>query len=182
MLIISVSIVGIYSMVNNGQKLAILTDDRLTAINMAKEWIESIWALRDTFALRSYGASTCFFSIDGSNYGLCPLTSPVTDYVLSDAKTLIAKNSGDFSVCIDENGWYSQERISASIACVKTASELCSADRTRSCLTRFSRKITFGKCSNPPDLNQCIVAKVEIRWGTGWDKTLTLEQLFTRIK
>jgi Tfp pilus assembly protein PilV len=37
MLIISMSIIGIYSMVNNGQRLAILTDDRLTAINMAKE-------------------------------------------------------------------------------------------------------------------------------------------------
>jgi Tfp pilus assembly protein PilV len=37
MLIISVSIVGIYSMVNNGQKLAALADDRLTGINIAKE-------------------------------------------------------------------------------------------------------------------------------------------------
>lgn len=54
MLIISISVIGIYSMVNNGQKLATLTDNRLTAINIAKEGIESIGALRDTFVLRSY--------------------------------------------------------------------------------------------------------------------------------
>ncbi len=42
MLIISISIVGIYSMVNNGQKLAKLTDDRLTALNIAKEGLESV--------------------------------------------------------------------------------------------------------------------------------------------
>jgi len=37
MVIISVSIVGVYSMVNSAQKLAKTTDDRLIATNLAKE-------------------------------------------------------------------------------------------------------------------------------------------------
>jgi len=37
MVIMSVSIVGIYSLVNSGQKLAKTTDDRLIATNLAKE-------------------------------------------------------------------------------------------------------------------------------------------------
>ena len=110
MLIISISIVGIYSMVSNGQKLAILTDSRLSAINIAKEGIESIGALRDTFSLRAYGATGCFFTIDGLNYGVCPLTTtPVTYYSLLDTKTLKSvSSSGDFSLCIDTHGWYYQ--------------------------------------------------------------------------
>lgn len=109
MLIISISIVGIYSMVNNGQKLAKLTDDRLTALNIAKEGLESIGALRDTFIMKSFGANGCFFTIDSKNYGLCPLTSET--YIFSDTKTLLSK-TGDFSVCINPDGWYSQEKLS----------------------------------------------------------------------
>lgn len=37
MVIVSVSIVGVYSMINNAQKLAKTTDDRLIATNLAKE-------------------------------------------------------------------------------------------------------------------------------------------------
>ena len=123
MLIISISIVGIYSMVNNGQKLAKLTDDRLTGLNIGKEGLESVGALRDTFVMKSFGANGCFFTIDGSNYGLCPLTSQ--SYIFSDTKSLIAK-SGDFTVCINPDGWYSQEKMTTTTnSCIKTAAPLC---------------------------------------------------------
>lgn len=183
MLIISMSIIGIYSMVNNGQRLAILTDDRLTAINMAKEWLESIGALRDTFALRSFSASNCFFTIDGTNYGNCPLVAPVTNYVLSDTKTLVGKiSTGDFSVCMNEHGWYSQEKINDTTPCTQNVSVICGGENTSNCKTRFTRNITFKNCSNPRDVNQCIVAVVRVIWWTDSDKSITLEQIFTRIR
>lgn len=123
MLIISISVIGIYSMVNNGQKLAIITDNRLSALNIAKEGIESIGALRDTFVLRSYGATGCFFTIDGGNYTDCPLADG-SYYVLSDMKTLTLK-SDDFTLCINEHGWYSQEKLDSTHVCDKDALPLC---------------------------------------------------------
>lgn len=190
MLIISVSIVGIYSMVNNGQQLAALADDRLTGINIAKEGIESIGALRDTFALRAYGATNCFFTIDGTNYGICPLLSSTgTHYILTDDKKLKAINpTDDHPICINQDGWYSQTYYSPSKPCSSLVADLCGGDKTTSCLTRFSRRITFANCSNPSDTHQCIKAKVEVSWATAGDiklnrdddKTIVLEQIFTK--
>ncbi|MEI6711219.1 MAG: hypothetical protein WCK88_03125 [bacterium] len=37
MVILSISLVGIYTMVDSGKKLASLTDTRLTAVNIARE-------------------------------------------------------------------------------------------------------------------------------------------------
>lgn len=76
MVILSISIVGIYSMVNSGQKLAALTDTRLTAVNIAREGLESVTSLRDTFGLKNYESGVCedstnigtnaFFSTNGT--------------------------------------------------------------------------------------------------------------------
>lgn len=177
MLIISISIVGIYSMVNNGQKLAKLTDDRLTALNIAKEGLESVWALRDTFVMKSFSANGCFFTTDGKNYSpLCPLTSET--YIFTDAKTLVSK-TGDFTVCINPDGWYSQEKMTnAANSCIATATPICWWTLTSSCRTRFSRKVDFEKCSTPQDLKKCIKARVEVTWWTT-DK-IKLEQEFTK--
>ena len=40
MVILSFSILGVYSMVNSGQKFAQSTDNRLTALNIARSGIE----------------------------------------------------------------------------------------------------------------------------------------------
>ena len=163
MLIISISIVGIYSMVNNGQKLAKLTDDRLTALNIAKEGLESVGALRDTFIMKAFGATGCFFTIDSKNYGLCPLTTET--YIFSDTKTLIPK-AADFTVCINPDGWYSQEKMTSTAnSCISTATPICGGTMISSCRTRFSRKVDFEKCSNPQDLTKCVKARVEVSWG-----------------
>lgn len=178
MLIISISIVGIYSMVNNGQKLAKLTDDRLTALNIAKEGLESVGALRDTFIMKSFNANGCFFTLDSKNYGLCPLTTE--NYILSDTKTLWAK-TGDFTVCINSDGWYSQEKISSTPnSCNKTVTPICGGNITSGCRTRFSRKIDFEKCSNPQDTKKCVKARVEVTWWNTSDTSISLEQEFTK--
>lgn len=111
MVIISVSIVGVYSMVNSAQKLAKTTDDRLIATNLAKEALESIGALRDTFNLRAYNASDCFFTIDISNLDDTKCyrdSSTGTKYFIRDDKTLNT-TPDDVPVCINAEGWYSQE-------------------------------------------------------------------------
>ncbi len=184
MLILSISIIGIYTMVNNGQKLALLTDNRLIAINIAKEGIETVGALRDTFSLRAYGASNCFFTVDGKNYGNCPvLNNTTTDYIINDAKTLTAKATGNFPVCINENGWYSQENLKTVptvTPCSNSITNMCGGSQTKLCRTQFTRKINFSKCAAPDDPNVCIKAKVTVTWWSGKDKTITLEQIFTK--
>jgi len=59
MVILSMAIVGIYSMVNSGGELALLTDTRLKAINIAREGLESVATLRDTFALKGFEPGEC---------------------------------------------------------------------------------------------------------------------------
>lgn len=166
MLVLSISIIGIYTMVNNGQKLALLTDQRLIAINIAKEGIETIGALRDTFALRAYGANNCFFTVDGTNYGTCPLVNnTTTDYIINDTKTLTAKPAGNFPVCINDNGWYSQEFLTTAppATCDTGVTNMCGGSQTKLCRTQFTRKIAFGRCAvlNP---DECIKAKVTVTW------------------
>jgi len=123
MVIISVSIVGVYSMINNAQKLAKTTDDRLIATNLAKEGLESVGALRDTFKLRAHeGTDSCFFTIDLSNMNndkcYYPTSTSKTKYILRDDKTLAVNNdTKPGPVCINSNGWYSQELSTPSVNC-----------------------------------------------------------------
>lgn len=92
------AIVGIYGMVNSGRQLALLTDTRLKAINIAREGLESVATLRDTFALKGFEPGQCgatgpnaFLSIDEE---LLTETSPINcpqisvNYILEDGKTL----------------------------------------------------------------------------------------------
>lgn len=103
MVILGISIVGIYSMVDSGKKLASLTDTRLNAVNIAREGLESVTTLRDSFALSGYESGTCtdpslsfFFSTDGNIFldTNCPQVSTIGSsgiekpYILKDNKTL----------------------------------------------------------------------------------------------
>jgi hypothetical protein len=119
MVIFGMSIVGIYGLVNSGRELATLTDTRLMAINIAREGLESVATLRDTFGLKGYESGTCraapinpaFFSIDervltATDPINCPQIS--NTYILQNNKTLIVEGT-NYDVCINESGWYSQE-------------------------------------------------------------------------
>ncbi len=121
MVILGISIVGIYSMVDRGRELANLTNTRLSAVNIAREGLESVTTLRDTFALNGYESGTCsipssvdaFMSIDGHILleDNCPrviTVNPITYYILSDTKTLKTEAT-NYTVCMNEFGWYSQE-------------------------------------------------------------------------
>lgn len=101
MVIMSISIVGIYSMVNAGQRLAQTTDTKRIALAIAREGVESTTNIRDTFALRKYTAKNeCFFSIDATNYGDCPKTGK--EYILLSQPAKLQAATA-FTVCIDEN-------------------------------------------------------------------------------
>lgn len=107
MLIMSISLIGIYTLVHSSQKLAKIADDRLIATNLAKEGLESIGALRDTFLLRAYQVDECFFTIDASNADTTQCPQIDTVYILLDDKKLRATD--EITVCVSPHGWYSQE-------------------------------------------------------------------------
>ncbi len=172
MLIMSISLIGIYTLVNSAQKLAKTADDKLIATNLAKEWLESIGALRDTFLLRAYQVTGCFFTIDASNGDETKCPTVGTDYFLQDNKTLSA--TGTTAVCIGTNGWYSHEFAKEWIACANAPK--CGWIVQKECQTPFSRTITFGECGW--GMNECIQAQVVISWWAG--EELSLEQIFTR--
>lgn len=172
MVIMSVSLIGIYSLVNSGQNLAKTADDGLIASNLAKEWLESIGALRDTFLLRAYGIGDCLFTIDANN-----LTDSCyaldTKFFLKDDRTLTTDEIP--AVCINTDGWYSQESSKTGELCPE--SPKCGWIEQKECLTGFTRTITFLECTNK-GMDECVRAKVTVGWGQ-WE-SLTLEQIFTR--
>lgn len=174
MLIMSISIIGIYTLVNSAQKLAKTADDRLIATNLAKEWLESIGALRDTFLLRAYQVEGCFFSIDISNGDTSKCPEADENYFLKDNKTLTTTGSAD--ICIETNGWHSQELSREWTTCVDTPR--CWGILQKECRTPFSRTITFTSCEG--GLDECVEAQVDVKWGESPDKELSLKQIFTR--
>jgi hypothetical protein len=148
-------------MVSNGQLLASLSDTRLVALNIAREGLESVTTLRDTFSLANYSSGTCstgsvaaFFTTNGSQIltDNCPVmvTSPVPPlpptpaatpyYILDDNKGLTVGTINDTHVCINEYGWYSQQYSVKSdtpgpiITCL-TETDFCSDNTTQSCKT-----------------------------------------------
>lgn len=192
MVILGVSIVGIYSMVDSGKRLASLTDARLTALNIAREGLESVTTLRDTFSLNGYESGSCnlppsinaFFSINGhilldSPDANCPIMStvspPTTEnpYILKDDK-ILALESTNFDVCINEFGWYSQEfsvKSSTPGPAITCADEtdFCTGNTTQSCKTRFNRKITFSTedttaCGNINNSQYCVEVTSKVWW------------------
>lgn len=197
MVILGISIVGIYSMVNSWSQLAALTNTRLNAINIAREWLESVTTLRDTFGLKWYEPGSCtdnsittpaFFSIDGVLFGNtnCPKTSTTgTSYILTDNRTLLAEAS-NFPVCINEFGWYSQQfsrKTPTTVVCPDTT-PFCREHTTQECKTRFQRKITFGACDGGIPQDYCIQVTSHVWWGTDEndpDTSLTLSQIITRL-
>lgn len=193
MVILGVSIVGIYSMVDSGKRLASLTDARLTALNIAREGLESVTTLRDTFSLNGYESGSCnippsinaFFSVNGhilldSPDANCPVMSTVSPptaehpYILKDDKTLTPEST-NFNVCINEFGWYSQEfsvKSSPTIAC-SDETDFCAENTTQSCKTRFKRKITFSTedsssyttaCGNINNPQYCVEVTSKVWW------------------
>lgn len=207
MVILSITLVGIYSMVDSGKKLAYLTDTRLNAVNIAREWLESVTTLRDTFALNGYESGTCggtdaFFSTDGhilldTN---CPIIQNTTEtpYTLDDSKSLEKKDplwNPNYDVCINESGWYSQEFSNKNwytlsecrnnpnncVPC-STTTTYCETNTTQSCKTQFQRKITFTNDGcNGYNTKYCIHVYSKVWWGTDADNSLTLDQIITTI-
>ncbi len=218
MVILWISIVGIYTMVDSGKQLATLTDTRLNAVNIAREGLESVTTLRDTFALKGYESSTCsganpnnvgaFFTIDGSIIldTNCPIPFNIEKpYILTDDKTLTEefKEPTNFDLCINEFGWYSQEwsmsqgstvdncsdtSPGSSCSCANTLT-LCETNTTKSCKTRFKRKITFksdsnSNCGGIDDSQYCVEVFSHVWWGTDSDDTNTsiaLQQIITPL-
>lgn len=171
MLIMSISLIGIYTLVNSAQKLAKTADDKLIATNLAKEWLESIGALRDSFLLRVYSVDGCFFTTDiSSDTTKCPQTD--TNYFLQDNKTL--SPTGNPAVCIETNGWYSHEFAKEGVPC--STAPKCGWWIHKECQTPFLRTITFTECGW--SVSECIQAQVLITWWAG--EELSLEQIFTR--
>jgi len=99
--------------VNSGQKLASLTDTRLAAVNIAREGLEAVTTLRDTFSLASFSSGQCdlppnkaFFTINGRQIfdmpdvwdDNCPIIvgdvpNQTPYYTLSDTKILVYKEN-----------------------------------------------------------------------------------------
>lgn len=176
MVIMSVSLIGIYSLVNSGQNLARTADERLIATNLAKEWLESIGALRDTFLLRAYTVNACLFTIDTTNLNDAACYSEGTNFFLKDDKTL--SNTEMSGVCITGDGWYSQELAKTGTPCANAPK--CSGTIQKECLTPFTRTITFATCGDGKTLNECTKARVTVAWWTSDEESLSLEQIFTR--
>lgn len=182
-MILSISIIGIFSTLHSGIQFVKITDERLMATNLAREWLESINALRDSFQLRSYNARDCFFTTDISNLdnAKCPRTG--TKYYLLDNGTITAKTDGKMiPICINSYGWHSQESSTAGTACESTTQKCNNSTHKKSCQTEFTRSIEFSPCVGQLNLKNCTKVKTKVAWWTSSSETIELEQTLTRNK
>lgn len=199
MVILGISIVGIYGMVDSGKRLASLTDTRLNAVNIAREGLESVTTLRDSFALSGYESWTCsvggssyFFSTDGNILLDLPYNCPTpsttpppaseTPYILKDDKVLENETASNFIVCTNEFGWYSQEyavKTAPTTPCTSTV-PFCTANTTQSCQTKFQRKITFRDCA-PSNSAYCMEVISKVWWWDTASDSLELSQIMTSL-
>ena len=173
--LLSIGIMGTYGIVDSGQKLATTSDNRIRAINIAREWLEAVENIRDTNWIKfSSDYNNCWRTKD---YNVSCIGNTVTTlsgsnvlvqswslWYLSGATTL-------FPVYLDTNGLSSSSGSNIN----------CSTARTVDCKTIFERQIQI---TYPVDTDHMKINSI-VSW-RDWSKTekhkINLETVLTNWK
>lgn len=176
-IILTIGIVGTYGILNSGQKLSTTSENRIKAINLAREWLEAVENIRDTNWIKfSSDYDHCWRVKD---YNTSCIGNTVT--TLSGSNMLVQSGALWFlsgstigqpsPVYLDSNGLTSSSG----------SSTLCSAEKTTDCKTIFKRDI---QVSYPTDTDHMKVNSI-VTWIDG-SKTseynINLETILTNWK
>ncbi|MBP8016627.1 hypothetical protein KAZ01_01330 [Candidatus Gracilibacteria bacterium] len=189
LVVLTVGVVGTYGILNSGQKLASTTENRVKAINIAREGIEAVQNIRDTNWIKFSSDHTNCWKV--LNYD--PLCIGNSSSNIISTGSYILLNSGslwilygvivnpswnfytykqNFPVYYDSNGLISQSG---------SYSVLCSSTLNKDCLSIFSREI---KIENP-DNSRLKVSSI-VKWvdnsSSAEPHVINLETILTNWK
>ena len=138
--ILTIWIVWAYEIINSGQKLATTTENRIKAVNIAREWIEAVTNIRDTNWIKfSSDYKKCWNVANyNSNCIWASSVSTLTWGILYQNGALWYLSwSTNNKVYLDDN-WMTYQTWTTNIP---FDSKLCSSLVNKSCRTPFTRDI-----------------------------------------
>jgi hypothetical protein len=155
-IILTIWIIWAYNILNTWQKLNISTENRIKAINIAREWIEAVTNIRDTNWLKfssdyincwntlNYDLS-CIWNTSFTNYmsWSYKLSSDWFKFTLSWTTYTSPISFGDYKdihpVYFDANGLVTQSW---------SYSQMCNSNTNKNCISIFSREVRVRLNSN----------------------------------
>lgn len=174
-IILTTGIIGAYGILNSGQELSITSENRIKAINIAREGMEAVENIRDTNWIKFSSDYTNCWRVkdyDVGCIGNAGKNFATGSYVLVQSGTLwFLSGATTFPVYIDARGLTSS---SGSVA-------MCSSTKTTDCKTIFDREIQI---SYPSDADHMKVNSI-VTWidSTKAEKhTINLETILTNWK
>ncbi|MCK9272513.1 prepilin-type N-terminal cleavage/methylation domain-containing protein [Candidatus Gracilibacteria bacterium] len=142
--ILTIGIVGTYEIVNSGQKLATTTENRIKAINIAREGLEAVTNIRDTNWIKFSSDYEHCWNVANYNsncIGAGFSVPTLTGGILYQKESLwYLSGSTNNKIYLDNNGMVYQTGAS-SIAWDNT---LCTNLVSKSCRTGFTRDIQIN--------------------------------------
>ncbi|MFZ4461416.1 MAG: type IV pilus modification PilV family protein [Patescibacteria group bacterium] len=179
MLVLTTGLTGAYGILSSGQTLAVTTENRIKAVNIAREGIEAVENIRSTNWIKfSSDYNACY---DTADYNpLCiGNTNPARPYSLKSGSYIMTGNSGGawslsgvtspgsytgatrpqylavFPIYLDSNGLLSQKGPPPSLKCTNTIS--------RNCVSIFTREI---RITRPADYSNIQIESI-VTWKDG---------------
>lgn len=170
--ILTIWIVWTYEIINSGQKLATTTENRIKAVNIAREWIEAVTNIRDTNWIKfSSDYPKCWNVADYNNSCIwASSVSTLTWGILYQNGALWYLTwSTNNKVYLDDKGMlYQTWTIN-----IPFDSKLCTNLFNKSCRTPFSRDIQIFFPNNETMKINSIVEWIDN--SKQWKHTINLE-------
>lgn len=170
-IILTTGIIGTYGILNGGQKLSTTSENRIKAINIAREGMEAVENIRDTnwikfssdydncWKVKDYNV-TCIGNITPTLSGSNVLVQSGTLWTLSGA--------AQFPVYLDNNGLTTSSWNIIG----------CGSSRTSDCKTIFTREIQISY----PYADHMKVNSIANWTDSTWPHTINLETILTNWK
>lgn len=189
-IILTTGIIGTYGILNSGQRLSITSENRIKAINIAREWIEAVENIRDTNWIKfSSDYEHCWRVKDYNPLCIWDTTSayifPAWSYLLVQNGTLWSLSgtiipSPTYSIYRDQFRIYLDNK-GLSTSSWSTALPLCNSTTNTNCQSIFTREIKI----NNPDADRLKVNSI-VTWvdssKTTAPYTINLETVLTNWK
>lgn len=180
--IITIWLVGAYWILNSWSKLALTTENRIKAINIAREWIEAMQNIRDTNWIKFSSDYTNCWNV--KDYDVTCIWDTSTTKQISSWSYTISQNwalwylnkvsdtlaSGSFSWVIKnypiyfDNNWFASQTWSYT--------RRCDSNTSTWCISIFSREILidYPDSWEATDKRIKITSKVKwVDWSKMWD-------------
>lgn len=188
-IILTIGITGTYNIINSGQKLSVTSENRIKAINIAREGLEAIENIRDTNWIKFSSDYTNCWNV--KNYDVNCIWVPGKNfssgsYVLTQSWTLWLL-SGSMSpppYSTNYSGYLAQFPLFLDVNGLVTSSEsstaACNTTKTTGCRMIYTREIQIAN----PDIDHLKVNSI-VTWkdsSRGPPYIINLETILTNWK